>query len=104
MILGCPADVAGFAFLQCLLAQELGVKPGIYTHTVSNAHIYDTHYDIAKEIISRESKQQKINLLLPENSFSRAEKRDRELVEEVALNLEKQYTPLEAIKGIKIVL
>ncbi len=104
MILGWPADVAGFALLQCILAQELGVKPGIYTHTISNAHIYDSHYDTAREIISRESKQEKIILNLPQNSFARSEKRERELVEQIAENLEKQYVPLEAIKGIKIVL
>lgn len=30
MILGIPHDVAGFALLQCILAQEIGVRPGVY--------------------------------------------------------------------------
>jgi thymidylate synthase len=104
MLLGMPADTAGFALLQCILAQELGVKPGIYTHTISNAHIYDTHYDAAKEIISRTNNHPKVELTLPANSFSRAEKRDKQLVEEICENINSQYSPLEAIKGIKIVL
>lgn len=104
MMLGMPADTAGFALLQCILAQELGVKPGIYTHTISNAHIYDIHYDAAKEVISRKNEHPTIKLDLPANTFSRAEKRDKLLVEEIAENISKQYQPMEAIKGIKIVL
>lgn len=53
MILGCPTDAAGFAFLALMLAQKLGVRPGIYTHSISNAHIYSNHYDAAKEMIRR---------------------------------------------------
>ncbi len=104
MMLGMPADVAGFALLQCILSQKLGVKPGVYTHTISNAHIYDIHYEAAKEVISRNSIQNKIELHLPANTYDRAEKRDRELVEEISNDIMGQYQPMEAIKGIKIVL
>ncbi len=104
MILGFPHDVAGFALLQCILAQELGVKPGIYTHTISNAHFYDIHYDTAKEIIKRKVAHKKVRLTLPPKSFSRAEKKDVNLVKEITLNLKKQYKPAPAIKGLKIVL
>jgi len=104
MILGMPADVAGFALLQCILAKKLGVKPGIYTHSISNAHIYDIHYEVAKELINRKNNHKKIVLNLPKNAFDRAEKRDKKLVEEIYDDIIKQYTPMEAIKGIKIVL
>lgn len=104
MILGCPHDVAGFALLQCILAQELGVTPGVYTHSISNAHIYDIHYDVAKEIISRKNNQKKVNLVLPLNAKKRAEDRDESLVEEIVTNLQEQYTPSGVIKGLKIVL
>lgn len=103
MILGFPHDVAGFALLQSILAQELGVLPGIYTHTISNAHVYDIHYDTAKEIIKRKNAHKKINLELPLKSFIRAEKKDVELVKEIAKNLKEQYSPSPAIKGLKIV-
>lgn len=104
MILGFPHDVAGFALLQCILAQKLGVKPGIYTHTISNAHVYDNHYAAIDEIIGRTNDQKKIELHLPPNSFDRAEKGDPELVKEIFEDLSSQYTPSAPIKGLEIVL
>ncbi len=104
MILGFPHDVAGFALLQCILAQKLGVKPGIYTHTIANAHIYDIHYGAAREMIAREPSAGKIKPEIPQNSFDRAEKSDVKLVKEIFDNLAGQYKPQESIKGLKIVL
>ncbi len=104
MMLGCPFDTFGFALLQCMLAQRLGVRPGIYTHSISNAHIYDNHYEGAKEIISRTNDHQNITLHLPENSFKRAEAKDENLVGEILANLQSQYNPLPAINGLEIAL
>ena len=104
MILGFPHDVAGFALLQCILAQRLGVEPGIYTHTIANAHIYDIHYEAAEEMIGRKPSSKAINLVLPESSFERAEKADISLVEEISDNLSSQYRPGQPMKGLKIVL
>lgn len=104
VILGLPHDVAGFALLQLMLAQKLGVRPGVYTHTVSNAHVYDIHYEAAREMIQRKAKQKPIAIKLPENSFDRAEKADRELVAQINEIVVAQYTPQEPIKGLKIVL
>ena len=104
IMLGCRADVAGFALLQCILAQKLGVKPGIYSHSISNAHIYDSHYDGANELLNRTDNHPKITLTLPENSFDRAETRDPRLLEEIVENLTKQYNPMEPIKGLKLIL
>lgn len=104
MILGFPHDVAGFALLQCMLAQHLGVAPGIYTHTISNAHIYEGHYGAARELMKRPTDHKNIILTLPEKSFPRAEKKDVSLVTEIFENLTSQYAPAEAITGLKIVL
>lgn len=104
MVLGAPHDVAGFALLQCMLAQHLGVKPGKYTHVIANAHIYDIHYDAALDMIKRPTTHKKIALNLPKNSFTRAEAKDKELVQEINENLTLQYTPGERIKGLRIVL
>jgi thymidylate synthase len=104
IMLGFTSDVPGFALLQCLLAQKLGVRPGIYSHSISNAHIYDIHYEGAEEIMRRTNEHSPIHLTLPENAFDRAEKKDTKLVEEIVENLGKQYNPMEAIKGLKIVL
>lgn len=104
MILGFPHDVAGFALLQSILAQRLGVKPGIYTHVIANAHIYDSHYKAAEELIKRPDDSKAVKLILPKNSFERAEAKDDSLVEEIFENLNKDYKPGEAIQGLKIVL
>ncbi len=103
-ILGFPSDVAGFALLAHILAQKLGVRPGIYSHSISNAHVYDSHYSIAEELIKRKNTHGKMTLALPKNAFERAEKQDVKLVQEIVENLTSQYQPLEAIKGLKIVL
>jgi thymidylate synthase len=104
IMLGCRADVAGFALLQCILAQKLGVRPGIYSHSISNAHIYDTHYDGANELLKRSNEHSKIDLVLPPDSFDRAEKKDPLLLTEIVDNLTKQYNPMEPIKGLKLIL
>src|SRR3989338_1260651 len=104
MILGFPHDVAGFALLQCILAQKLEMRPGIYSHSISNAHIYDIHYEAAQELLGRSIEQQPVILTLPNNSFERAERGDKILVAEIAQSLSQGYNPGEAIKGLKIVL
>jgi thymidylate synthase len=103
VILGVPFDVLGFALLQCILAQELGVKPGIYSHSISNAHIYDTHFTAAEELMRRTNDHKKIELTLPENTFRNIENRDFSVVNSIIENLSAQYNPSEAIPGIKIV-
>ncbi|HYC83334.1 MAG TPA: thymidylate synthase [Candidatus Paceibacterota bacterium] len=103
MLLGMPHDVAGFALLQCILAQRLGVKPGIYSHSISNAHLYDIHYEAAKEMISRQNGHQPVRLKLPANALERIEKRDLAIAEEIISGLTEQYQPMDPIKGLKIV-
>ncbi|MEN9614074.1 MAG: hypothetical protein RLZZ347_381 [Candidatus Parcubacteria bacterium] len=104
VMLGFPSDVAGFSLLLCILAQRLGVKPGMYTHSISNAHIYDTHYPGAEELLKRPNTHKKITLTLPPNSFDQATKKDKTLADEIIASLDAQYKPQEPIKGLKIVL
>ncbi len=102
MYLGAPADISGFALLQCILAEKLGVRPGIYSHSISNAHVYENQYDAVKELLKRKNTHKKIILALPKNAFDRAEKKDKKLTDEIISNFEKQYKPMEAIKGVVI--
>ena len=104
MILGCPFDVAGFCLLQYILAQKLGVGVGVYTHSISNAHIYSNHYEGAQEIIKRKNDHKNVVLTLPDNTFERAEEKDVTLLEELVKQLSDQYQPMEAITGLKIAL
>ena len=103
-ILGMPSDIAGFALLQCILAQKLGVRPGMYSHSVSNAHIYDIHYPAAEEMMKRTNSHAPIKVALPDHTFERAEKKDVKLAEDIIEQISAQYAPMEAIKGLKIVL
>ena len=103
MMLGCPFDTFGFSLLMCTLAQKLEVSPGIYTHTISNAHIYDTHYDGAKELIKRTNMHENIYPKLPENIYDRAFKKDETLVEEIYQAFAPYFKPNEPIMGLDIV-
>lgn len=104
MILGAPADIAGFALLQLILSQRLNVKPGIYTHTISNAHIYSNHYEGAEEMLRRQVIHPRIDIILPERAFERSEQKDKTLVDELIQHVSEQYKPQPAIKGLKIAL
>ena len=104
MVLGFPTDVAGFALLQVILAQKLGVAPGIYSHSISNAHVWDNQYDVARELLSRKSGHKPIHVTLPKNAYDRAEKKDKKLVDLIAGPIMEQYQPLPAITGMQIVL
>jgi thymidylate synthase len=104
MVLGFPSDVAGFALLQCILAQKLGVSPGVYSHSISNAHVWDNQYEAASELIGRTHAHDPIRVVLPKNTYDRAEKKDKRLVEEIGGPLAAQYNPLPPVSGLQIVL
>ena len=50
---GLPFDVASFALLQRLIAQEVGMKSGKLKFFLGDAHIYKNHIDQVKEILAR---------------------------------------------------
>ncbi len=102
MVLGFPHDVAGFCLLQYILAQRLHVGVGIYTHTISNAHIYSNHYEGAQEMIKRENSHKPITLTLPEKTFERIEAREIPVIEEIMAQVAGQYQPQAAIPNLKI--
>lgn len=104
MVLGFPADVAGFALLQMILAERLGVRPGIYTHSISNAHIYDNHYHGAETMIARENLHAPVKIAIPKHAFTRAEKKDHTLADELVAQFDAQYHPQPGIKGLTIAL
>ena len=104
MVLGFPSDVAGFALLQLILAQKLGVRPGIYSHSISNAHMYDNQYEAVTELLKRKTTHKAIHITLPKNSYDRAEKKDTKLVEQIVEQFTTQYTPQPAITGLQIVM
>ncbi len=51
LIFGIAYDIPAFTIFQELIANELGVKMGTYTHTSNSLHIYERHFDMAGKII-----------------------------------------------------
>lgn len=46
-------NVVQYSVLVYMLAQVTGLKPGELVHVIADAHIYDRHIDIVKELIDR---------------------------------------------------
>jgi len=103
-MLGGVMDTAGFALLQNILAACLGVEVGTYCHTISNAHVYDIHYDAAWKLLKRKNNHEEIKLKPKKNWFIRAREGDHSLVEEIMGQFEKQYKPMESVGRLGMVL
>jgi thymidylate synthase len=55
IIFGIAYDVPAFTIFQEILAGELGVDVGSYTHVSNSLHIYERHFDMAARILKREN-------------------------------------------------
>ena len=53
MGLGVPFNTTQYAVLVHMIAQVTGLKPGLFTHVINNAHIYENHVEAMKEQLSR---------------------------------------------------
>ncbi len=102
--LGLPTDVAGFALLTHLLAEEIGVPPGRYTHFIVNAHLYANQWLNAEVLANRTSKQQAMPLKTPRGAFKRSTEGDNSLVYELKDLVLAKYTPLGILPKVPIVI
>ena len=57
MFLGVPFNIASYAMLDHLIANEVGLKAGVFTWVGGSCHIYENHIDAVTEQLSREPKQ-----------------------------------------------
>lgn len=53
MLLGVPYNVASYALLTYLIASWIKIRPGIFSHTMNDAHIYANHLIQVGEVLSR---------------------------------------------------
>lgn len=57
MALGVPFNIASYALLMMMVAQECDLTPGIFTHTLGDAHIYLNHVEGLLNQLQREPRE-----------------------------------------------
>ena len=55
--LGVPYNIASYSALLTMMAQECNLIPGIFVHTLGDAHIYLNHIDGLREQLKRTPKK-----------------------------------------------
>lgn len=68
LFLGCPYNIASYAFIAHVLAQLTGLKVGKLVYFATDAHIYSNHVDQVLEQLTRHGSEKLPTLVMPEFS------------------------------------
>lgn len=66
IFLGVPFNIASYALLLMMVAQQTGLQPGEFVHTLGDAHIYTNHLEQVKVQLTREPFESPQMLINPE--------------------------------------
>jgi thymidylate synthase len=53
IFLGVPFNIASYALLTLMIAQVCGFTPGVFVHTLGDAHLYNNHLEQARVQLAR---------------------------------------------------
>ena len=61
LIFGIAYDIPAFTLFQEILAEQLGVSLGSYTHMSNSLHIYERHFGMVESILAKESRTRQLH-------------------------------------------
>jgi len=76
LIFGIAYDIPAFTFFQEMLALELGVDVGSYTHLSNSLHIYERHFPMVRSILADENTEKSLTAANKSGSMPRFQNHD----------------------------
>ncbi len=69
IFLGVPFNIASYALLTMVVAQQVGLRPGHFVHTLGDAHLYSNHLDQARLQLTRDPRPLPTMRITPHDSI-----------------------------------